>query len=61
MVMQAISCSGIENIVNHKEGDDIFDENFMKQLDELQMHVCEGYMPKVCTLRQIPCQNSIIK
>jgi len=39
MVMQAISCSGIENIVNHQEGDDIFSEEFKKQLDEIKMPI----------------------
>jgi len=39
MVMQAISCSGIENIVNQKEGDDIFSEDFKKQLDEIEMPI----------------------
>jgi type I restriction enzyme R subunit len=39
MVMKAISCSGIENIVNHKEGDDIFSEDFRKQLDEIEMPI----------------------
>ena len=39
MVMQAISCSGIENIVNHQEADDIFGEDFRKQLDEIKMPI----------------------
>jgi type I restriction enzyme R subunit len=39
MVMQAISCSGIENIVNHKEGDDIFSDDFKNQLDEIEMPI----------------------
>ena len=39
MVMRAISCSGIENIVNHKAGDDIFGEDFKKQLAEIKMPI----------------------
>ncbi|MCL2139572.1 MAG: DUF3387 domain-containing protein, partial [Treponema sp.] len=39
MVMRAISCSGIENIVNHKEGDDIFGEDFRRQLDKIDMPI----------------------
>jgi len=39
MVMQAMSCSGIENIVNHKEGDDIFSDEFKKQIDEIKMPI----------------------
>ncbi|MCL2721383.1 MAG: HsdR family type I site-specific deoxyribonuclease [Treponema sp.] len=39
MVMQAISCSGIENIVNHKTGDDIFGDDFKKQLSKINMPI----------------------
>jgi type I restriction enzyme R subunit len=39
MVMRAISCSGIENIVNHKEGDVIFGDDFKKQLAEIEMPI----------------------
>jgi type I restriction enzyme R subunit len=39
MVIKAINCSGIENIVNHKEADDIFSEDFRKQLDEIKMPI----------------------
>jgi type I restriction enzyme R subunit len=39
MVMRAISCSGIENIINHETGDDIFSNDFKKQLDEIKMPI----------------------
>jgi type I restriction enzyme R subunit len=39
MVMQAISCSGIENIVNHKEGEDIFGKDFKNQLAAIKMPI----------------------
>jgi len=39
MVMKAISCSGIENIVNYKESEDIFSDEYKKQLDEIKLPI----------------------
>jgi type I restriction enzyme R subunit len=37
MVRQAISCNGVENIVNATEAEDIFSEDFEKQLEDVKM------------------------
>jgi len=37
MVRQAISCNGVENIVNATEAEDIFSEEFEKQMDDVKM------------------------
>jgi len=37
MVKQAISCNGVENVVNASDAEDIFSEEFEKQLDDVKM------------------------
>ena len=37
MVKQAITCNGVENIVNGTEAEDIFSEEFEKQLEDVKM------------------------
>ena len=37
MVRQAITCNGVENIVNGTEAEDIFSEEFEKQLEDVKM------------------------
>jgi type I restriction enzyme R subunit len=39
MVQDAITCTGIENIVNAGEPEDLFSDNFMKQLDEINLPI----------------------
>jgi type I restriction enzyme R subunit len=39
MVQDAITCTGIENIVNVGEPEDLFSEEFMKQLDEVNLPI----------------------
>lgn len=39
MVQQAITCTGIENIVNTDKSVDLFDDDFMKQLDTIKMPI----------------------
>jgi len=39
MVQEAISCTGIENIVNAGKPEDLFSEDFMKQLDEINLPI----------------------
>lgn len=39
MVQQAITCTGIESIVNTEKSVDLFDDNFMKQLDTIKMPI----------------------
>jgi type I restriction enzyme R subunit len=39
MVQDAITCTGIENIVNAGEPEDLFSEEFMKQLDEVNLPI----------------------
>jgi type I restriction enzyme R subunit len=39
MVQQAITCTGIENIVNADKSVDLFDDAFMKQLDTIKMPI----------------------
>jgi type I restriction enzyme R subunit len=39
MVQKAISCTGIENIVNASEAEDIFSDEFKKQIDEIKMPI----------------------
>jgi type I restriction enzyme R subunit len=39
MVQDAINCTGIENIVNAGEPEDLFSEDFMKQLDEVNLPI----------------------
>lgn len=37
MVKKAISCNGVENIVNAKDAEDIFSDNFAKQIEDVKM------------------------
>jgi type I restriction enzyme R subunit len=39
MVQEAISCTGIENIVNSDKPEDLFGDNFMKQLDMVNLPI----------------------
>jgi type I restriction enzyme R subunit len=39
MVLEAITCSGIENIVNAKEPEDLFSDEFMKQLEKIDLPI----------------------
>lgn len=39
MVQDAITCTGIENIVNAGKPEDLFSEEFMKQLDEVNLPI----------------------
>ena len=39
MVQDAITCTGIENIVNAGKPEDLFSEDFMKQLDEINLPI----------------------
>lgn len=39
MVQQAITCTGIENIVNTDKSADLFGDDFMKQLDTIKMPI----------------------
>lgn len=39
MVQDAISCTGIENIVNADKPEDLFGEEFLKQLDEVNLPI----------------------
>jgi len=39
MVQDAITCTGIENIVNAGKPEDLFGEDFMKQLDEINLPI----------------------
>jgi type I restriction enzyme R subunit len=39
MVQEAISCTGIENIVNADKPEDLFGDEFMKQLDEINLPI----------------------
>lgn len=39
MVQDAITCTGIENIVNAGEPEDLFSEEFMKQMDEVNLPI----------------------
>jgi type I restriction enzyme R subunit len=39
MVRDAITCTGIENIVNVSEPEDLFSDDFMKQLDEINLPI----------------------
>jgi type I restriction enzyme R subunit len=39
MVQDAITCTGIENIVNAEKPEDLFSEDFMKQLDEINLPI----------------------
>ena len=39
MVQDAITCTGIENIVNADKPEDLFSDDFMKQLDEINLPI----------------------
>jgi type I restriction enzyme R subunit len=39
MVQEAITCTGIENIVNSTGPEDLFGDEFMKQLDEIELPI----------------------
>ena len=39
MVQDAIACTGIENIVNASEPEDLFSEDFMEQLDKIDLPI----------------------
>ncbi len=39
MVQEAISCTGIENIVNSNKPEDLFSDEFLKQLDEINLPI----------------------
>jgi len=39
MVEKAIACTGIENIINTDKTEDLFSEDFMKQLDEINLPI----------------------
>jgi type I restriction enzyme R subunit len=39
MVQEAISCTGVENIVNADKAEDLFGDEFMKQLDEVNLPI----------------------
>jgi len=39
MVKKALTCNGIENIVNEKKSDDLFSDEFMKELDKVKMPI----------------------
>jgi len=39
MVQQAISCTGIENIVNTDKSEDLFGDEFLKKLDEVKLPI----------------------
>jgi type I restriction enzyme R subunit len=39
MVQDAISCTGIENIVNAGDAEDIYSEEFQKQLDDIELPI----------------------
>jgi len=39
MVQDAITCTGIENIVNAEKPEDLFSDDFMKQLDEISLPI----------------------
>ncbi|MDD2542398.1 MAG: DUF3387 domain-containing protein, partial [Desulfuromonadaceae bacterium] len=39
MVQEAISCTGIENIVNADQPEDLFSEDFLKQLDKVKLPI----------------------
>ncbi len=39
MVQEAICCTGIENIVNAQESEDLFGDEFIKQLDEVKLPI----------------------
>jgi type I restriction enzyme R subunit len=39
MVQDAISCTGIENIINATEPEDLFSEDFMKQLEKIDLPI----------------------
>ncbi len=39
MVQDAISCTGIENIVNAEEPEDLYGDEFLKQLDEVNLPI----------------------
>ncbi len=39
MVQEAINCTGIENIVNADKPEDLFGDDFMKQLDEIKLPI----------------------
>jgi type I restriction enzyme, R subunit len=39
MVEDALSCTGVENIVNYEHPDDIFSDEFLKQLEQVKMPI----------------------
>ena len=39
MVQEAINCTGIENNVNSDKPEDLFGDDFMKQLDEIKLPI----------------------
>jgi type I restriction enzyme R subunit len=39
MVREAISCTGVENIVNANEAEDIYSEEFQKQLEDIKLPI----------------------
>ena len=39
MVKKAITCTGVENIVNAEKPEDLFSEDFLKQLDEIKLPI----------------------
>lgn len=39
MVKKAISCTGVENIVNTDKPEDLFSEDFLKQLDDIKLPI----------------------
>jgi len=39
MVQEAITCTGIEDIVNEEKSDDLFSDEFMKELDDVKLPI----------------------
>jgi type I restriction enzyme R subunit len=39
MVQEAITCTGIENIIGNDKSEDLFSDEFMKQLDEINLPI----------------------
>jgi type I restriction enzyme R subunit len=39
MVRKAITCTGVENIINNDKSEDLFSDDFMKQLDEIKLPI----------------------
>ena len=39
MVEKAIACTGVENIINFEKSEDLFSEEFMKQLDDIDLPI----------------------